>query len=110
MIRIDGVTGLASRETAVAALETALPVAAAQSRTAAALTAMIDHAENALAELAHAGRNAVLTVVADRLVGALRDADTVTRSGAAGFAIALTDLRRADHEALTTIARRLQAR
>jgi predicted signal transduction protein with EAL and GGDEF domain len=69
---------------------------------------MIDHAGDALADLEDAGRDAVLAAVADRIVGALRDADVVTRSGAAEFAIALTDLRRADHEALTTIARRLQ--
>jgi diguanylate cyclase (GGDEF)-like protein len=107
-VRIDGVTGLPARETAVAALDAALPVATGQGRAAAALSAMIDHAADALADLDDAGRDSVLTAVADRIAGALRDADVVARSGPAEFAIALTDLRRADHEALTTIARRLQ--
>ncbi len=60
-IGVDGVTGLPPRETAVAALDAALPVAAERGRAAAALSAMIDHAGDALADLDDAGRDAVLT-------------------------------------------------
>ncbi|WP_415183578.1 EAL domain-containing protein [Phaeovulum sp.] len=99
----DGATGLPLRSHAVAALHRALAETPDTGRGTAALVLGIDQPDRI------ADTDEILRRTADRIRGALRDADVITRLDGARFAIVLKPTVRPDLESMIQLAARLQS-
>ena len=106
--RQDPVTGLASRNAAVKALDQEASVEGAGPRSVAALAVGLEEFDRLAARIGDASAQSILREVALRLDRATREWDLVVRLDGPRFGIALTRLRRVDMEVLIEIAARVQ--
>ncbi len=106
--QLDAVTNLPHRMAVVNALDTAMPESRSRGKAAAAMAVAIDNFEDAVQDLGGDDRDEVLARIADRLRSALRESDKIARLDGARFAIALREIRRADHAMMVEIATRLR--
>ena len=105
----DHATGLPLRAAAVTMIDALLAENATRGRTTGCIAACIDEFDELEERAGQRGRDLVLTQVAHRLQGALRDTDLVVRLGGPAFGIVLASVRRADLEAMLQLSARLQA-
>ena len=107
--QVDGLGGLALRPQIITALDRSLEDAALTGRGTACLVVQFDNIETFLDRHGRAAQTEVLTRSAERLIGALRQGDSVARLEGGGFAVALAPQRRLDLEGLVQMAARLQS-
>ncbi len=105
----DGVTGLCLRGAAVTALQHAFSSSRTSGRGTAALVLGIDQADLLETHYNSSEINEIMRRIADRIRGALRDADTIARLDGARFAVILKPTLRPDLESMIQLAARLQA-
>jgi diguanylate cyclase (GGDEF)-like protein len=105
----DGLTGLATREALIAAIDPAFATPARDGPTTAVFALAIDD----LGELeTRHGLHAAGEVerrAAERIAASVRHGDVVARLGPGLFAVGLAKIRRIDHEGAVGVAERLQA-
>lgn len=105
----DGLGGLALRSQIVAALDHSLEEATLTGRATACLVVQFDNIETLLDRHGRAAQTEVLTRSAERLIGALRQGDSLARLEGGGFAVALAPQRRLDLEGMVQMSARLQS-
>ena len=103
----DSLTGLANRALLLDRLTHALSRRRSQRRKIGLLFLDLDHFKRINDSLGHGAGDQVLTVVASRLVGAVRPEDTVSRLGGDEFVILADDM--PDEATASTIAERVRA-
>ncbi len=108
LTRRDGLTGLVLRDGLIRQMETNLSHAARHGKATGALVIEIDRYKLLEERLERSSVERILSVTAQRLQGALRDADVAARLDGPDFGVALAPVRRLDLETVIQLAGRLQ--
>ncbi|WP_166418465.1 putative bifunctional diguanylate cyclase/phosphodiesterase [Cochlodiniinecator piscidefendens] len=104
----DALTGFTLRDTLLLDLDDAVTGAAKTGKTTACLVVELNGFKTITDRFGHRASEEVLRQMSSRLRASTRSMDTIARTEAASFAIALAPVQRADLEALIQIASRIQ--
>lgn len=104
----DGNTGMVLRASAEKALDHALDSERKTGLTTAAIALQLDDIQKLEKQVGVSATHKLLKQSADRIAGAVRDADVVAKLDEGRFAIALAPVRRADMEMLIQLSARIQ--